>query len=209
MSISLRRLLTIGLLAGALTSAHASITWHFVNVVSGDPPDGSDWATLTITDTGTDQVELTLKHNDTSVSPQFISELWLNLTDIPGDLSATFSSPISDISWGDDAFTNTGNQWDVDVELFTSEGNRLEAGDSVTWTMTGTGLDEQDFNTLSTPEGENIAALGMIHLQAIGGEGSAKITVDEFFPSVPEPASLAALGVGAIALLHSRRRRKG
>jgi hypothetical protein len=206
MSKFLMRLSALGLFAGVLTSANASITWHFVNLVSGDPPEGSDWAVLTISDIGTDLVELTLKHNDTSVSPQFIGELWLNLTEIPDDLSADFGSPISSISWGDDAFTNTGNQWDVDVQLFTSQGNRLEVGDSVTWTMSGTGLDEQDFNTLSTPNGENVAALGMIHLQAINGEGSAKLTVDEFFPSVPEPASMAVLGIGAIALLRKRRR---
>jgi hypothetical protein len=65
-------------------------------------------------------------------------------------------------------------------------------------TATGTGLTEDSFTPLS---GGDIPRQAMIHLISIPpNEDSAKVT------TVPEPATFAALGLGALALL--RRRKK-
>lgn len=183
------------------SDALADIVLEFDVHVFSDLPAGSSWATLDIVDTALDEVTMTLTHNVTSVEPQFISEIWLNLTAVPGDLATSFSEPIMDISWGDDAITNAGNMWDVHVDMVTAPPEaRLNVGDSVTWMMTGTGLDSADFFTLSTQATAPAAYFGMAHVQSITGADSGKIVV------VPEPASLIALSLGAVALL--RRRRK-
>ncbi|MCH8977700.1 MAG: PEP-CTERM sorting domain-containing protein [Armatimonadetes bacterium] len=195
-------LLTV-LLSVVASSASAQIVWDFDILVTGDTPLGSDWATLTIADTATDEVTMTLAHNATSTSPQFLTRLLLNLTTIPADLAASFVAPVLSIEWGDDAFSNVANLWDVDVMLETSNPQgRLYPGGSTVWTMTGTGLDSQDFNTLSTMIDGVDPMFGLLQLQGTpGGDDSAKLTV------VPEPASFAVLGLGLIALVRRRRGR--
>ncbi|MCH7946079.1 MAG: PEP-CTERM sorting domain-containing protein [Armatimonadetes bacterium] len=197
-----RHALSTVLLSAVASIASAQIVWDFDILVTGDTPLGSDWATLTIADTATDEVTLTLDHNATSTFPQFLTRLLLNLTTIPADLSASFVGPVLSIEWGDDAFPNVANLWDVDVMLETSNPQgRLYPGGSTVWTMTGTGLDSQDFNTLSTGIDGVDPMFGLLQLQGVPGrDESAKLTV------IPEPASFAVLGLGLVALLRRRRR---
>jgi len=188
-------------LCGAASSASAQIVWDFDVLVTGDLPQGTDWATLTISDTATDEVTLTLDHNSTSASGQFLTEIWLNLTTIPGDMSVSFGSPVQFVVWGDDAFPQVANLWDVDIMFVTNnEGNRLVPGGSATWIMTGTGLDSTDFSTLSTQIDGVDPMFGLLQLQGIPGDLSGKLTI-------PEPASFAVLGLGIVALIGRRRRR--
>jgi hypothetical protein len=204
---SLKGLCIFATLVGVYSSAHATLTWDFTDVVTGDQPQGSSWATLTIENTGVDQVGFTLSHNNTSQAPQFITELWMNMSDIPANLAASYSAPITSISWGQNGTNNAGHRWDLNVDLATNNGNRLDVGDSVSWTMTGTGLDEQDFNTFSSPQGQNTPLLGMIHLQGIPGGGSVKLSAVDITSNqpVPEPATLAVLGLGALGLWRRRK----
>lgn len=191
----------VALAISAPSIVRADVVIEFSELVTGSMPSGSSWATLDIVDSASNEVTMTLTHNTTSVEPQFISSLWLNLTSIPGDLSADFSSPVINAAWGDDFMTDAGNKWDVWFDLLTAPPeDRLNVGDSVTWTMTGTGLDSLDFWTLSTNQSMNGPYYGMAHIQSIPGGDSGKVA------AVPEPASLAALGLGAVALL--RRCRK-
>jgi hypothetical protein len=192
-------LAAIGGMALAATDA-AALTWNFNVLVTGDMPVGSNWATLTMDDTGPGEVSFTLFHNATSAAPQFLTRLYLNLDPIPGDLSANFGAPIVGISWAEDGFGNAARFFDVEVLLETAQEGRLDPGESVSWTMSGTGLSVSAFDKFSAVEGENAPLLALLHIQGINGEGSGKLTV------VPEPATLGVLGIGALALL--RRRKK-
>ncbi len=128
------RLKALALVAGATIvsqAAFADVVLDFNSLVTGQMPAGSDWATLTIADTGSDEVTMTLTHNLSSVDPQFLSELWLNMAFIPLDLSADFGSPIESIEWGEDAFSNAGNSFDLDIDFLTNNANRINVGDSV------------------------------------------------------------------------------
>jgi len=204
-SMKIKSTIVLSVVVGVLfapVNVLADIVLEFDVHVFSDLPAGSSWATLEIVDSAADEVTMTMTHNITSVEPQFISELWLNLTSVPGDMTASFGSPIMNVSWGDDFVNNAGNKWDVWIDLLTAPPeDRLNVGDSVIWTMNGTGLDSTDFWTLSTNTGAHSSYYGMAHVQSITGADSGKIVV------VPEPATLVALSLGAVALLRRRRRK--
>jgi hypothetical protein len=203
------RLLTIaglGLLAGL---ANATVTFNFDQVYSGDTPGGtSPWATLSISNDGAGQVKFTLSHNAGSTAGQFLTELDLSMTGIPGDFASVtpLDSKISGIDFGDNFTTDAGQQFDYRVSFQTTGSgggvHRLKPGESVSWDMTGTGLTEDVFNTLSDPHGATSPVFALLHLQGIPGGGSAKLA------PVPEPATLSILGIGALGLIRRRRQSK-
>lgn len=191
---------------GILSSfASAAVTFDFSIVYTGADPGGdAPWATLVIENSGVDEVTLTLTHNSTSAADQFLTELNLNIDNLPGDLAeSNVDSKITGIDWGLDAFNDAGQQFDLRVNFETSNSgggvNRVKPGDSVSFTLSGSGLDELDFDVFSVPSGDGEPVKGLVHIQGIEGEFSSKVA------PVPEPASMAALGLGALALIRRRR----
>jgi hypothetical protein len=209
-----RRGLAVAGLACAFGAASATVTFDFNGVFTGDTPvGGTPWATLTIqndgTDSGLNKVLFTLTNNTDPGSGQFLTELELNMTSIPNDFAFVIgsdspSSRLTGISFGEDFLTDAGEKFDFDATFnIPNNGNRVIGGTSVSWDMKGTGLDESFFNTFATPHGENPDnILALLHIQGIpgDGEGSSKVT------PVPEPASMAGLALGALALLRKRRK---
>lgn len=201
----------LALLAGVATfaipmMASADMTFEFTTVVSGDTPSGdAPWATLLCQDTGVDEVTFTLTHSATSTAGQFLTELMLNYDGtIPGNFDIASTNPsVTGAGFGEDAYNDAGSAYDIQLlfETSNSGGLRVEPGDSVVFTITGTGVDCLDFNVLSTPNGDGVGQLALLHVQGtFGQEGSSKIA------PVPEPASMAALAIGALGMLARRRR---
>lgn len=202
----MRKLLAFFIATAALGLAGAkadAFTFSFTTVVAGDTPSGSDWATLDVTDGGLDTVNFTLSHNATSASGQFITQLFLNSSLLPGDLVGSFGPAITGITWGYDFTTNVANMFDMIVDFkFVPVDERFVAGQSVSWSMTGTGLTASNFFSLSTPVDGVPPMLGLLRIQGTDGpEGSSKLA------PVPEPGSMLALAIGAVAVM-ARRRRK-
>lgn len=169
----------------------ADFSYDFNNVVTGATPSGpAPWANLTGTQNGSD-VDFVLTFND-FVGPNSDTE-FLNNMDVQysGDLSGTsmLESEAGIVGFDVDGHTDASIHFDAIVDFNNpNNGNRIKPGDTVSFTLTN--VDADNFSMF------------MLHINGIG-EGSSKVN-----NAVPEPASMAALGLGAFGLLARRRRNK-
>jgi hypothetical protein len=201
----------VGMAAMASVASADLYTFDFTTYISGDSPAGSAWATMTIEDIGADTVRITMDHNATSEAGSFISDLWFNLDPFVTVTSSNYnpgSTFNGSIIQSENGITNAGLMFDLNQAFTTSSsGDRLLPGESASFELSGSGLSASDF--LSNAIGDPNDVLAMIHLQSVaGGEGSVKLGATDYFPPVPEPASMAALGLGAVALLRRRKSAK-
>jgi hypothetical protein len=181
--------------AGALLAipafASADFTWNFNTVISGDTPGGTaPWATLTGTTNGSD-VDFVLTFNNTgSPDPsEFLKQLDLAYTGgFSGSTRTTGDSRITGTTFG--SLVDAGGNYDVKIDFNTANNNpRVNPGDMVDFTITGANAD--NFTS------------GLLHINNTpGNEGSGKVAPGP----VPEPTSMAALGMGALGLFARRRR---
>jgi hypothetical protein len=192
------------LLAGAVfgsSTAHAAIVFEFEVIVAGAPQGGPMYARLTITNVALDTVTLLLENTATlpDAEGQSIHRLHLNVDPFVSDFDVTSADPkFEDFNLSEDGQNDAGSMFDLQINFdIAPPADRFLPGDSALMTATGTGLTENSF----TPMSAGTPRQAMIHLISIPpNEDSAKVT------TVPEPATFAALGLGALALL--RRRKK-
>jgi len=200
----------VAVFAGTLIAAQAAVVLNFNNLISGTQPGGTGpFVTVTITDVATNKINLRVDHNAGSASGQFVSYVMLNLGAIPG--SPAFSSVLnqnklsgnntSAIQFGNDAFNGVGGaNFDLRVNFNVSNAgggvNRLKAGEFFSTDISAVGLDSSDFGSVVN------GRIGEVHVQGIGQDGEFSGKLD----AVPEPGTMVALGLGAIALIRKRRR---
>lgn len=190
----------------AMAIPAAAITWDYghVHVSSPASPAGAaPWATLVFVQNGVDTVDFTLTHNASSAAGQFLANIYLNIVPFIGGITLTSldetQATITSMATGLNAFSHDG-AWDFDMFLqFQVSGGagRLAPGESVSWRAMGSGLTEAHFDAWSN--GPH-ASQSLIHIQGIPGGESAHLE------PVPEPATMALLGLGAAALLRRRKR---
>lgn len=200
-------------MAGGMTSKAALaaiVNFNFDTIITGDTPGGSNIATLVIADSGTDSVSVTLFHNSSSAPGQFITDLWFNLD--PYVTVTQFGQAPSNkfagvLAQSLNSEQNAGLNFDLRQQFPTSNSgggvNRLKPSESISFSLTGSGLNATDFLSHAIPQGgQRTDVYAMIHLQGLENGGSVKLG------AVPEPASLSVLGVGALALIRRRRNRR-
>lgn len=170
--------------------AHAQINFFFTTVRTGGTPSGSSpWATLTMQDIA-GGVQITLDHNATSTSGQFISELNLLFSRVPTSFN-TLSDPfVSSINLRN--YIDAGMSFNAEIRFKVAPPtSRLLPGSSSTFQLFG--VSTSDFSGLNNS--------AMIHMQGLSGGGSSKLIA-------PEPASMVALGVGLASLVGLRCRKR-
>ena len=209
-----------GVLFAGLSQANAATLQLDFDISFGDPtdpdtaaPDGpGPWMTAFFDDGGTaGSVTLTLSVAG-SVGGAEVSEVYLNVDDTIGGANLTITPAggtgpaANSISKGTDAFKADADGWyDILFSLPPPGSDRFEAGETLIYDITATGLVASSFNFLSTPDpvDPNGPFLGAAKFQSTG-DGSQS----DWVGAVPVPAAVWLFGSGLLGLIGVARRRK-
>ena len=162
--------------------------------------------TVSIVDSGTDTVTFTITNN----TDGFIDSVYLNNTGAPlastsfacGNCTAIGGNLA--ITFGSNAFKADGDGlYDILVEFPIAGADRLTPGESITFTMTASGLSQGSFDDWSFPAGGHGPFRIAAHVQDTASSGGASVWITE----TPEPASMLLLGTGLLGLAAGVRRR--
>lgn len=193
------RLLAFAALGATVAAAQATIIWNFSSVYTGaDPGVSAPWFTLTIANgANAGDVNFTLANDlptSGAGSTEFPSQLDLFSSINPKNISLNAGSQgVSGIS---DKATGPDHNLNLEVNFPLGTG-ALHPPEGASWTLHSNGLTENSF------EGQNPAAL--LHIQGIPGGAEGTTSTWAQPAAVPEPASIAALAIGALAMLRKRR----
>jgi PEP-CTERM motif len=188
----------------ALLSAAAAsqaITFNFVNLQSGSNVPSGQIATLSIVNTVANTVKFTLTANwNPTVYGSSVFLRSVKFNNSGASLSAgTYLSGNPIASFGNGG-TDASLSFDNDVNFPTANGSgRFFLGESSSWTYTRAGLTASNF-----------LAPMMVHIQGLtipGADTSAKFTAVQSPEAVPEPATMAVLGLGLVPMLRRRLKR--
>ena len=199
--MNMKRTYRLGFAMAFLSSAiaaHATLVYDFSFVLAGtDPTATPPWARLTIANDGANTVKLTLDN----LLPQgfgFFDKLYLNVNP-PTTVSVVGTPPtVSGL-----AFNKTVASEFFDLEILLDKNHAIGPGQSGFFDLTGLGLTENSFKDVADVHGQgkpkDVAAV--FHIEQ---KKSADIYAHG--APVPEPASMAALAIGAIAMLKRRKK---
>jgi len=202
--------------AALVGSASASVTLNLGTNINGNVSGAGSgsWLTAEFETLSTGTVKLTMTNNMTTASGGFVTGWLFNSNKaITGftHLTSPVNGPVATAT----SYASNGNSGANDIKgglfdvLFTftnsNNANRFSGAKSTIYTLTGTGLTETDFLSVSTAGGSSNPGSGYYTAAKIQGYGSSA-GVGTKIQAVPEPTSMAALALGGLALL--RRRKK-
>ena len=203
----------------SLQATAATVTFNYTESFGTVPPDGpAPYATATITDTGVDEVTLTMTVADT-VGLADVTLMFFNLDPTLDATSLSFAYVSGDgpteantnILTGDDAFRAGGDGfYDILFDFPPAPGQqaaRFNAGEELVYTITGVGLTAESFNYFATPgpgEGNPGPYLSVARFQDTGPDQEGS----DWVGAVPVPAAVWLFGSGLLGLVGIARRRR-
>ncbi len=219
---SLLRLTPFTIGFAAVSASAATYTLDFNTALTGDA--GHDWsaftvASLSMEDSGLDQVKFTLTHFSNSLAgTQKIKDLWLSINPY---VSVTQSGQTPAITFNSglvyDANGHAGVGGDYNkkfnlAQAFKTGQNSFNEGMSVSFYLAGVGLSTTSF--LAPVQGTLGPMNAAIHYQGLEGLTADSVKLGGIFIEggsgqnnpVPEPASLAMISFAGLAAFTGRKK---
>ncbi|WP_194714379.1 PEP-CTERM sorting domain-containing protein [Noviherbaspirillum soli] len=207
----------VALSALVSTAANASVIYYFSNLGQYNGPavaTTSYFATAKFEDNGANTVKLTMTVAPTLDAGKYVNDWAFNSSVlITGATLFGAANPPTNVAasskeYGDNVVNNfggaPGGDFDLGFHFSTANPGQLQSGSS-TYTITGAGLTENSFR-LANEQG----LFNAVHVQGNGASSYFFGTLEEGGGpgngNIPEPSTVALLGLGLLSFAANRRR---